>query len=799
MESRRSAGKRAKISGVLSDKAMRKDSAKVNILMVDDNESNLLALESILQGNDRKLVRAASGDEALQYLLQNDAAVILLDVRMPGISGLETAELIRGRKRTRDLPIIFLTAYDSTDRQELSKGYALGAVDYIIKPLDPEALKSKVNVFVELYKKTEQIQQQAALLHEKNIQLETANFERLGKLVDLGQRLTAERDPEELLKLFCAAARDIVGAREAYVRITESGARGHVQSVEEDGRAVRSEELEGRPLDENTLNSLSLNARPLRVSKNESSGHETVLASHNSIASLLSAPIFLVDKTIGWLYLVDKLDATEFSEADERLAMTLAGQLAVTYENARLYAEARERAAELLAEVRVRKQAQEEKEELLVSEKAARIEAEDAQRLSTKLLMREERARAEAEAANRLKDEFLATVSHELRTPLNSILGWAQLLQSGSLDDSSSTRALKTIERNTKTLAQIIDDLLDVSRIITGKLRLDVRPVELSTVVESVLEAVRPATDAKNINLEVLLSSGVGAVSGDSGRLQQIVWNLLSNAIKFTPSGGRVTVRLERVGSRARITVTDTGEGIRPEFLPFVFDRFSQADSTFTRPHGGLGLGLAIVRHLVELHGGSVGAESQGQGLGATFTASFPLVSERNADVADDEGLEIDHLTASDEQKDLTGLTVMIVDDELDARELLTVMLQQRGAKVIAASSAAEALELLAKASNGSMPDVLVSDIGMPEQDGFELISMVRAMGPERGGNIPAIALTAYARSEDRARVLAAGFQHHVPKPVGPATLAIAVANVARPKRKAQPSRVKAVPESDGG
>src|SRR5215471_18034929 len=283
MESRRSAGKRAKISGVLSDKAMRKDSAKVNILMVDDNESNLLALESILQGNDRKLVRAASGDEALQYLLQNDAAVILLDVRMPGISGLETAELIRGRKRTRDLPIIFLTAYDSTDRQELSKGYALGAVDYIIKPLDPEALKSKVNVFVELYKKTEQIQQQAALLHEKNIQLETANFERLGKLVDLGQRLTSERDPEELLKLFCAAARDIVGAREAYVRITESGARGNVQSVEEDGRAVRSEELEGRPLDENTLNSLSLNARPLRVSKNESSGHETVLASHNSI------------------------------------------------------------------------------------------------------------------------------------------------------------------------------------------------------------------------------------------------------------------------------------------------------------------------------------------------------------------------------------------------------------------------------------------------------------------------------------------------------------------------------------
>jgi signal transduction histidine kinase/response regulator RpfG family c-di-GMP phosphodiesterase len=770
-------------------RVMQRNPGKVNILMVDDNESNLLALESILQGDDRNLVRAASGDEALQYLLQNDAAVILLDVRMPGISGIETAALIRGSKRTRDLPIIFLTAYDSTDSQDLSKGYALGAVDYIVKPLDPDALKSKVAVFVELYKKTEQVKHQAALLHEKNIQLETANFERLGKLVDLGQRLTAERDPRELLKLFCAAARDIVGSREAYVRITKS-ARGQVQTVEEGSDAIQTAGFEVRPLDEDTLNSLSLRARPLRVSKNEISSQATVLASHNALNSLLSAPISLGDKTIGWLYLVDKLDALEFSEADERLAMTLAGQLAVTYENARLYAEAQEHAAELLAEVRERKQAQEEKERSLVAEKAARIEAEDAQRLSAKLLMREERARADAEAANRLKDEFLATVSHELRTPLNSILGWAQLLQTGSLDDGASSRALKTIERNTKTLAQIIDDLLDVSRIITGKLRLDVRPVDLSSVVEAVLEALRPATDAKSIKLDVFISSNVGAVSGDSGRLQQIVWNLLSNAIKFTPSGGQVTVRLERVGSRARITVTDTGEGIRPAFLPFVFDRFSQADSTFTRPHGGLGLGLAIVRHLVELHGGSVGAESQGRGLGATFTVSFPVLApELQADSADTPELEVEHQTTSVGAKELAGLTVMIVDDEFDALELLTAMLEQHGAKVIAASSAAEALELLAKATNGSMPDVLVSDIGMPGQDGFELISMVRAMEPERGGNIPAIALTAYARSEDRARVLAAGFQHHVAKPVGPATLARAVANLAQPNRKAQGSQ----------
>jgi signal transduction histidine kinase/CheY-like chemotaxis protein len=493
----------------------------------------------------------------------------------------------------------------------------------------------------------------------------------------------------------------------------------------------------------------------------------------------------LLGETVGWLYLVDKLDAPEFGEADERLALTLTGQLAVAYENARLYAEAREHAAELLVEVTERKQAEEEKERLLVSEKAARLEAEEAQRLSARLLIREENARAEAEAANRLKDEFLATVSHELRTPLNSILGWAQLMRTGTLDGSSSARALMTIERNTKTLAQIIEDLLDVSRIITGKLRLDVRPVELDSVVEAALEAIHPATDAKNIKLEVSLDSGVGAVSGDAGRLQQIVWNLLSNAIKFTPSGGQVSVKLERVASRARITVSDSGEGIGEEFLPYVFDRFRQADSTFARMHGGLGLGLAIVRHLVEMHGGSVSADSPGKGMGSTFTVSFPLVATGWNGVAHLERGANERQPALEQPLELAGLSVMIVDDERDAREVLVAMLELRGAEVIAASSAAEAVEALAHATNVSMPDVLVSDIGMPGEDGFELISKIRAMGPEHGGNIPAIALTAYARAEDRRRVLEAGFQRHVAKPVEPASLAGAVASLARRTAKA--------------
>ncbi len=762
---------------------METNTPRVNILMVDDNESNLLALETILQGDDRNLVRAASGDEALQYLLRNDVAVILLDVRMPGISGLETAELIRGRKKTHDVPIIFLTAFDSADKQDLSKGYSLGAVDYIIKPLDPDALKSKVAVFVELYKKTEQVKHQAELLHEKNIELENANFQRLGKLVELGKRLTAERDPEALLQVFCDAARDILGSRNAYVRIMGQDGRS-VRFFVGESLDVETAEREGiregiREADEGILSAFSSKDKAIRVSY-AARGRTRRLLNQQSIGSLLSAPISLLDQTIGWLYLVDKLGAEEFSEADERLALTLAGQLAVAYENASLYADAREHASQLLAEVTERKQAQEEKERLLLSEKAARLEAEKAQRLSADLLMSEEAARADAEAANRLKDEFLATVSHELRTPLNSILGWSQLLRTGDLDEDSTNRALQTIERNTRALAQIIDDLLDVSRIITGKLRLRVQALELNSVVEAALESIRPATDAKNIRLDVTLDRAAGLVSGDSSRLQQIVWNLLSNAIKFTPSGGHVEVRLDRVGTNAQITITDNGEGVSADFLPYVFDRFRQADSTFTRMHGGLGLGLAIVRHLVELHGGTVSADSQGKGKGAAFAVSFPLLT---ASTCNGTGMALPGVAnqiTSRKAEDLSGLRVMIVDDEPDAREVIAAMLEHCGAEVIAACSTGEAIEVLAGAVNGSMPDVLISDIGMPGEDGIDLIMKVRALGPERGGDIPAIALTAYARAEDRARVLEAGFQRHIAKPVEPSTLASVVAALVR-------------------
>jgi signal transduction histidine kinase/ActR/RegA family two-component response regulator len=387
---------------------------------------------------------------------------------------------------------------------------------------------------------------------------------------------------------------------------------------------------------------------------------------------------------------------------------------------------------------------------------------------------------AAAEAASRLKDEFLATVSHELRTPLTAVLGWIHVLRGGRLDESQAARALETIERNARSQVQLIDDLLDVSRIITGKLRLEVRPLDPVSPVESAVEAVLPAADSKDIRIQKVLDTGIGSISGDPARLQQVVWNLLSNAIKFTPRGGRVTVRLARVESHVEISVTDDGEGISGEFLPYVFDRFRQADGTTTRRFGGLGLGLAIVRHLVELHGGTVRAESGGEGRGSTFTVKLPLVPfyqrEAEAEEARPAAHENEARTAVVEcPENLDGLRVLVVDDEADTLEIIRVSLNQCGALVTTASSSAEALDLLGRDS----PDVIISDIGMPSEDGFEFIRKVRLLPPERGGRIPAVALTAYARAEDRLRVLRSGYQMHVAKPVELTELVAIVANVA--------------------
>lgn len=467
------------------------------------------------------------------------------------------------------------------------------------------------------------------------------------------------------------------------------------------------------------------------------------------LRSGMIAPLVARNRTLGTITLLTAESGRVYDRNDLALAEDLAHRIALAVDNARLYREAQ----------------------------AAVIAREDALGLRDELLGREHAARQEAESANRAKDEFLATVSHELRTPLNAILGWAHMLRANRLDEITQSRALETIERNAKSQAQLIEDILDVSRIVTGKLRLDVRPVELAPVVEAAIDSVKPAADAKDIRIEAILDPRAGPVSGDSNRLQQIVWNLVANAVKFTGRGGRVQVQLERVNSRVEIIVGDTGQGIAAEFIPYVFDRFRQADATSTRRYGGLGLGLAIVRHLTEMHGGVVGATSPGEGLGATFTVKLPVIAAHAGEPASDRvhpasGGDVSSLPPPK----LDGVKVLVVDDEPDTRDMLRAMVGQFGAEVKTCSSSAEAIELLTRWE----PDVIVSDIEMPDEDGYELIRKLRRAEASSGARvIPAVALTAYARVEDRLRALSAGYQMHISKPAEPAELAIVIASLA--------------------
>jgi len=389
-----------------------------------------------------------------------------------------------------------------------------------------------------------------------------------------------------------------------------------------------------------------------------------------------------------------------------------------------------------------------------------------------RLLQTERLARQEAEIANRIKDEFLAVLSHELRTPLNPILGWAKLLRNRKFDEKTTKQALETIERNAKLQTQLIEDLLDVSRILQGKLSLNVCPVSLVMVVQAALETVRLAAEAKSIQIHTVFDPNIGQVMGDPNRLQQVVWNLLSNAVKFTPAAGQVQIEVKEIDGQAQIQVSDTGKGITPEFLPFVFDYFRQADGTTTRKFGGLGLGLAIVRQVVEMHGGTVKADSPGEGLGATFTVRIPLIviNEQVRREANES------LTNESESPNLSGVKVLMVDDEPDIRDLISFILHDYGVDVTTVTSAAEALDELSH----FVPDILISDIGMPEVDGYMLIRQLRQRSPQQGANVPAIALTAYAGEINQKQALTAGFQMHIPKPVDPDALVRAIATLVK-------------------
>jgi PAS domain S-box-containing protein len=472
--------------------------------------------------------------------------------------------------------------------------------------------------------------------------------------------------------------------------------------------------------------------RPMRMTQAQLEAHPRwkgfgkAADKHPPMRGWLAAPLVGRDgQNIGLIQLSDKYEG-EFTPSDESILMQLAQMASVAVENARLYK----------------------------AEQQARSAAEA--------------SREEAQAANRVKDDFLAVLSHELRSPLNPILGWSKLLQSRKLDETKTLQALSTIERNAKLQSELIEDLLDVSRILQGKLSLNVAPVNLASIIRAAMETVRLAAEAKSIQVEASLAPDVGLVSGDSTRLQQVIWNLLSNAVKFTPEGGQVNIRLERLEGSAHITVSDTGQGIAPDFLPYVFDYFRQANAATTRKFGGLGLGLAIVRHLVELHGGTVRVESIEEGLGATFTVRLPLMpTPLNANPDE---------PSPEQSLDLNGIKILVVDDETDTRELVAFLLEQQGAQVTAASSAHEALIALTQAK----PDLLLSDIGMPDMDGYMLIQQVRTLAPEQGGQIPAIALTAYAGEVNQQRVIAAGFQKHISKPIEPDVLVQAIAHLVR-------------------
>ena len=407
----------------------------------------------------------------------------------------------------------------------------------------------------------------------------------------------------------------------------------------------------------------------------------------------------------------------------------------------------------ILRDVSERKRAEDEKSHLLANERAAR---------------------SEAEHASRMKDEFLATLSHELRTPLHAILGWTQLLRRRTNDDEEIVQGLETIERNARIQTRLIEDLLDMSRIVSGKLLLDIQRVDPVSVIRAAIETVRPAATAKGVRLVETLDKLGGFVSGDASRLQQIVWNLLSNAIKFTPSGGTATVALVRVESQIEITVSDTGEGIHSDFVPYIFDRFRQADAAYTRRHGGLGLGLAIVKQLVELHGGSVSATSPGERKGTTVTVRLPVAASQHV-ALDTQLRNTDFCVHAAEAPGLHGVRVLVVDDDADALEFLRRVLEKSGATVYFVESAAGGKAVLLR----EKPDVLVSDIGMPGRDGYEFIREVRALEPDEGGRVPAVALTAFARSEDRTRAILAGFQVHIAKPVEPRELIATIASLA--------------------
>ena len=698
----------------------------LRVLCVQDTDRDpLLLIDELERGGYEPLWRRVDSIEDLDAALAESWDIVIADDPVP-LTPLYVLQALRERKV--DVPLIVVSG--TVEEAAMIEVMRAGAHDYVprshLQRLVP-AIRREVADAVErrARRATEWLAAESARQLDREMREQKELLETLNRA---GRLLSAELNLDKLAQGVTDAAAELSGAQFGaffYNVEDERGERHTLYAVS----GVPREAFSHFPMPLNTelfgptfRGEAAVRIDDVRTDARygHDSAHYEMLTGHLPVTSYLAVPVVSrAGDVLGGLFFGHE-SAGMFREREERLVVGLAAQAAVAMDNARLYRQAQE--------------------------------------------------------ANRMKDEFLATLSHELRTPMNAIMGWAQLLREGKLDAATTARAVQTIDRNARVQTQLISDILDVSRIVSGKLRLDVRPVELVRAVEAALDTIRPAAEARDIDVQTALDAGAGLVSGDADRLQQVVWNLLSNAIKFTPSGGRVHVRLVRIEPHVQLTVQDSGIGIDRDFLPHVFERFRQGDSSSTRPHGGLGLGLALVRDLVELHGGTVQASSAGRDQGATFTVKLPVIGAVRPPAPELPPAAPESATMAALAGSLRGVNVLLVDDEADARDLFKAVLEGSGARVTAVGSGAEAYSSFTT----SPPDVVVSDIEMPEENGYDLIRRLRGLPEERGGRIPAAALTAYARAEDRIRALRAGFQHHVTKPVQPAELVAVVASLVR-------------------
>lgn len=704
-------------------------SEKAAILIVDDRPEKVLSLEVILEKLGQEIVRAYSGREALRYILQRDFAVILLDVNMPGMDGFETAALIRQRKSSENTPIIFVTAFG--DEMHANRGYSLGAVDYILAPVVPDVLRSKVGVFVDLYLKNYQLRNQADSLRKRASQMQ--------KLAAASVAINSAQSLEGIIRTITDTARDIIGAHQAITLFFGPHAGpARSQALAISSLSDRYAKWRDRPLPIERLADtlVAQSRRPTRMTESELHLHpDWEIVKSLDIppvkGGMLVAPLHGREGDNWGLIYVADAEAGSFTSDDEMLLVQLSQMGSISIENT-LNAHERE--------------------------------------------------------ANRLKDQFLATLSHELRTPLNAMLGWTELLRGemvrSPIANEEFVQGLQIIERNAMAQKRLIEDLLDVSRISTGNLRVVKSEMRIQDVVQAAIEAVRPAAVEKQVTMKCSMMP-LEPIEGDPDRLQQVVWNLLVNAVKFTPAGGEVSISVSAIKEGisdstgvVEIQVTDSGIGIEPQFLPQVFDRFRQADASTTRRHAGLGIGLTIVKHIVELHDGTVRANSLGRNRGSTFTVSLPLRHQAQS-VHLQSGISTHQVPVSDAHlnhalpgllpsaadftpPDLSGVHILIVEDQDDTRALITELLHRAGASVVSASNVGEAVELLQQRP----PGLVISDIAMPGEDGYTMLRRVRQFCEERNVLIPVIAVTAFAHEEDRKLISKAGFAGYLTKPL---------------------------------